>query len=598
MNPNETQNFLRAAKSRVSALKSIGRDDEYIANALLGLKNMPDDVKSIMKNAKAEGKASSIIGGLSSLNIPETNDAPSTDDDFKIDSGVGKVARFLGIEKAGRRIGSELAKFSGSHRENLAGLGEEESRRIGTGGVSNREFVGSLGNVALNVAMPFGGKALSALGKGGKVARTLASTSGKAKVARGIGTGSAFGVTGGLNEGQEGGELVRSAFGGALGGTFFTGGGVALGKLKQGLKNFRSELAGISPQIAGELKAMPNDIKFNKYVKSVKERSAEGGLRKSSPIGVAAQELEDAGTIIQKQIKKAGKKVGKVKKSVAKESLGEIADVIDEFAEDAAEKFGISITRGKRGKVVINKVAGSLRDISPTDQKRIADIYTQLNKLRNKGTLGKASDVMNNLDDLVDYSKASPFGKSNDPLEALIKTTRGKLNGKARAVSTKFASANDEFARLKDLEKFIGKTAGKDLQRGALLIRRVFSGDKSDEALDVFNQIKKATGKDLVEDAVLAKFVTDTMGDKTSKTLLAQMLEGGAERIKSRDLTGLIIDAGKKVAGARVNPEKKARSLINTAGKGAGFLTRERQGTRRTVGQAGFNTLSRTLGNF
>lgn len=588
MNPELTKAF-RAAKARASALKSVGRDDDYIADSLLKLPNMPQEAKDIIKNAKAEGKSSKIISDINEIPIADFDSPTTQKEDFEVDGKLGSVSRFLGMEKAGRRIGSTLANLDPQHRRNLESIGGQEAEIIRTGGVNNREFAGSLASTALNIGLP-GAKALTGASKLGKVgqfaSRTLGATGTGARVAKGMGTGAAFGVAGALGDDQKGGELVQAGILGGVVGGAFSGAGAVLGNYRESLKN-------ISPQLKNVLEKAPNENKLNKYINSAKARSLD--LEQTAPFGVAAKELESAGSILKKKISKAGKQVSTTKQAVRDVPLKDVGDVLSGFQNSVAERFGLNLTKSGN-KIVAKKIKGSLREISPTERNRIIDAYKQLNKLQKSGKVGGASDVVSNLDDIINYNKISAqFGSKIDPIESLIKSTRGKINDVIKGSSKELATANKTFSELKDLDKFVGSMAGKELNRGELLIRRVFSGDKSREAVDIFQKLKKVTGKDLIEDAALAKFAIENYGDDTSKTLLTQIIEGGAQQALSGRLPGaeLVGSLAKKIGGAGVNPAKAARELIKPS-----KVSQNLGGARRTLGQAGYNTISRIIGGF
>jgi len=97
---------------------------------------------------------------------------------------LSKVAGFLGIENLGKRIGSELVRFTPEGRElqrlREQGLVDEETYRdIVTGGVTNRQAVGSALSLAANLALPGAGGVLA------KGTATVARAAGAARVAQG-----------------------------------------------------------------------------------------------------------------------------------------------------------------------------------------------------------------------------------------------------------------------------------------------------------------------------------------------------------------------------------------------------------------------------
>jgi hypothetical protein len=178
-----------------------------------------------------------------------------------------------------------------------------------------------------------------------------------------------------------------------------------------------------------------------------------------------------------------------------------------------------------------------MRSIDKGDEKRILDIYDQLKQLNAAPTLHRASDVLRNVDEAVDWKKYDQALRVNrDPLQGLLRMTGAGLNDAVRHTSPLLASANDEFSKLKGVERELSQGAGPTLSRASLLMRRVFSGDKSRQSMQILDNLQKITGRDYVKEAALAKFATDMFGDEHQQTLLRQQL-GGAIR-EGRVLTG------------------------------------------------------------
>lgn len=173
-------NKRRKVHTRATALRSVGKSDEQILDSILGFTDISDGLRSKIKSAKSEGRSKQALDDLISQTGQGIETSTVQKDEFEGEGKVAGVARFLGIEKAGRRIGAGLAQFDPQHKRNLAQLSEEEQQTIKTGGVSGKEFAGSLGNVALSLA---GGSIL----KGGAKALGAKATKGGFKPVLGTG---------------------------------------------------------------------------------------------------------------------------------------------------------------------------------------------------------------------------------------------------------------------------------------------------------------------------------------------------------------------------------------------------------------------------
>lgn len=163
---------------------------------------------------------------------PETIDRVRTEE--KKTGVLNKAAEFLGIEKVGRRIGSELVRLTPEGRDLKKMLAQgkitqEQYDQIVTGGVSNKEAIGS--GVLLGVNLAGGvvaGKLLGTATKAGSVAGAVQAT--KAAVPTlgaatkvGAAVGAVGGVGAGLEQNQDAGGVIESA---ALGA--FIGAGIPL----------------------------------------------------------------------------------------------------------------------------------------------------------------------------------------------------------------------------------------------------------------------------------------------------------------------------------------------------------------------------------
>lgn len=351
--------------------------------------------------------------------------------------------------------------------------------------------------------------------------------------------------------------------------------------------------SGVTPQMENILKdTHPSELQ--NYIQTTLEHNKN--LNTPTAIGFASSKLGEAGTAIQQKLKVAGQAVGDAIKQTGTLLIGDhpetqtpyTDEILSSFNKKLENTFGheVSVASGDNTKLNIagetmkfsptdepwlSPLAGRSRTITPADQKRILEIHNQITALANDPTVSRASDTIRNLDELIDYNQVDKFGINHDPLQGIIRSTRGEINGAIRATSPAVAVANDRFSQLKDIDKGLGLMAGKDLQRGELLLRRVFSGDKSGQSLQLLNDIKNETGVDLVKHAALAKFVTENFGDASSKTLLQQALnvEGSLAGGMKRALLSPLKGATKAIL---VPDTEKYATKITQGGKYSGML--------------------------
>jgi hypothetical protein len=455
-------------------------------------------------------------------------------------------------------------------------------------GKSKKTFLQQAGDTALS-ALPF----IPGLGEAGEGARAgevaleggadLAKSSGilgkltGSTIAKGAGVGYGAGVASNLSQGKGLGESFLP--------NANTIGGAALGGLTplalKGLGNIATKISGIDPQVYTELSNMgveanPQDAKlYDQYINATKAHATN--LRATSPLTMAANNLDTAAEKINTITDEAGKAVGEAKKAGATIPIAQtdVASVGKNFAQQVSDKYGLDLVSDEKGNVTATPTQGTMLQNTPADVSRIGNVATQLNKLYAQGdsaTVKNASDIISNLNNLVDHTKDDMYGHTNDPLSGLLKSTAGNLNTAVRSGSQTLADANDRFSGLKDLQGELGTMAGKNLNKGELLMRRVFSGDKSSDVQDLFGKINQETGIDLTKHAVLAKHAIETVGSKGDKTLLEQAISGNISD-KVGMIKGILTGTAKKLGA---NPERIGRNLVKGGSKGIvkGLITK------------------------
>jgi hypothetical protein len=285
--------------------------------------------------------------------------------------------------------------------------------------------------------------------------------------------------------------------------------------------------SGITTQMQNALKnGGITTEELNNYLDAAKARVTD--IRATSPLTLAANKLDEAASSINAQAAAAGEAVGQ-----AKAALGNVpmnADAVSTIASDfkarALEQYGLNLAPNEDGVIEATAASGRTPPISTSDANRIAEAYTRIMGLTDT-TARNGADVIKYLDNAINYSRAANNGFS--PLEGLMYSARKPLDDVVRAASPGLAEANDAASLLYQLQGEVQKMAGGQQQRGELLMRRIFSGDKSGEVQDLFDKIKAATGIDLINQAVLARFAIDTVGDPSQESLLTQMLGEASE---------------------------------------------------------------------
>lgn len=443
-------------------------------------------------------------------------------------------------------------------------------------GTSQKSFLQQVGDTALS-ALPF----IPGLGEAGEAARgteaaveggeavakglpALSDLLGKtgATVAKGAAVGYGTGVASNLSQGQGLGQAFAPQLSNLLG----AGLGAATPLALKGLGALGTKFSGISPQIQKALQDSGISVAdYDKYIDSAKANAAD--VRAPAPLSLAADEMDKASGKIDQNLSQAGKAVGMAKSGLGEVKLPDISNVGQDFGNRVAKDYGLQIVQDEQGVVHAVPMTNRTPSIAPTEISRIEKVAQNLVNLQGSTALN-GTDVISNLDHSINYAKAANNGF--DPISSLLLSARSGVDDSVRSVAPDLAAANDRYSQLADLQREVKKMAGGQNQRGELLMRRIFSGDKSGDVQDLFNKIKGETGIDLVNHAALAKHAIETVGSKTQKTLLEQAIEGGVEAH-----TGGLLSGGLKMATgvARniiANPESTGRNIV--AGGSSGLL--------------------------
>lgn len=480
------------------------------------------------------------------------------------ESNVINTAYASGSQPAGKKgfVSKALGVAGKALDMFLPTLGDVKNIFEGDNKKTKKQLLGDLALSAISF-VPGLGEA-GALGKAAEGAGALAKVARGVKAVAPLAEGYGVGVAQNLAEGKGFGESIKPGFANI--------GGAALGGLTHGLikkgGNFLEGVSGIPENIKPVLSGLSNPNHYDEYINAAKARATD--VRNSSPLELAADYTKKAATGIQQKLKQVGKMVGEVKKTEGAKKLASVDPVLGNFVTKLEDKFGLKISTNKFGKgIKIENAAGRMKNVlTSADQNRVKRALSEVLQLRKSGNIRKASDVIDNLDALVDYSKKDLLGHSNDPLEGFLKSVRHDLNEVVRESSPTLAQAKARFHDLSDSLGEITGAGGDNLQRAELLLKRVLAGDKSEASRKVFDIIKKETGIDLVEHAVLADHSIRTIKDPSQVSLLNKMIENVVQEGQPTAFsTGLNLGKG-ILRKTFSNPEKIGRNLANKKGPG------------------------------
>lgn len=326
----------------------------------------------------------------------------------------------------------------------------------------------------------------------------------------------------------------------------------------------RNNIAGISTPVLNEFKNMslendPANLDLMNAYNSAAEAHASN-VRTPSVENVAAAKLDTAASQIEANTKSAGAAVGAAKQASGHLPLGDVTPIATNFANEVDQRYGYQITSNDDGSVNLTRSPGRMVDVAPEDMARIKNTAQQLNQLGSGATAGQAMDVIGNIDNGITAAK-NAVGATVSPIDGLMAKTRSALDGVLRDAAPDLAQANDRFSQLKDLTRQVNDIAGNKLQRGEMLMQRVF-GNKSEDSLKLFQAIKDETGVDLTKHAVFAKNAIDNYGSKADQSALQNIL-GEAYKGSGNPIISGIIGAAKGVAkNTFANPDTIAKDAL------------------------------------
>lgn len=293
--------------------------------------DLSDDELGRKASVKYPGAYYDIIGTEATLTQPV---APKK-------SGVEKVGDFLGISNFGKRIGSELVRFTPEGRqlkklEKEGGVSKDEARSIRTGDVSNKQFAGSVINTAISLFAPGASKGLEGTvgavkGATGVINKIIAGVKSLAPVAKqGAKTGAGLGTGQALQDEQDLSAVVKGATTGAVVGAttmpLFQAVGTAVGKT----------LKGTGKAIAGRF--FKTDKNTSKYLdKSVPQILEEKGLFGKSP-----QEVYD---LLDNEQQVIGRAIGEFDKKTRSSSATIDTRAIAKKLFDVASRYDTTTSR-------------------------------------------------------------------------------------------------------------------------------------------------------------------------------------------------------------------------------------------------------------
>lgn len=239
------------------------------------------------------------------------------------------------------------------------------------------------------------------------------------------------------------------------------------------------------------LKSTPTK-KFDEVVRLAKE--SVGDLTKPSTYEHVAQSMTKATKQLASQVKSLSEQKATI---IAKAKNG-----LQDFTKETGQ--------------VILEINRKLKD-SPIAKSFISELKNVKNKQQADSVIDKLQDILYK----ANKDMTIPSGSAEDKI---LKSILGKYNTTLKnGLPKAYRIINDKLTNrikvLNVLNRSLGEVVDGVSTRGAGLVKQFFSpaGTKTKQ---LFDYVKKTTGVDLAQDAVLAKYIGNIFGDTKTRSLL------------------------------------------------------------------------------
>lgn len=298
--------------------------------------------------------------------------------------------------------------------------------------------------------------------------------------------------------------------------------------------------------------------KFNRYAEQAEKAIQD--YSQGTPMEIAGKEGETALSKLNDLLTEAGTRKSEALKIEGTKIVPNISESRKLFDSLLDERLGISVKDGK-----FSNMPGrlSLIDGNPTDVDLAKQVDNILKKLepagstldplpKDKATLQMVNDAVDSIQGKLYERTAVGLAPINTRLESIIKNVIEDLNEKAKSIGGQaYRKANLDYKDRVEVRNILNKGLGIDGNKGAALMKQLFSPNGT-MSRKLFAQIKEMTGIDLVQEATLAKFAMENIGDVRQASLLEQVLRG----------QGLKSSIIKKAVDKIQDPIGKAKRII------------------------------------
>lgn len=252
-----------------------------------------------------------------------------------------------------------------------------------------------------------------------------------------------------------------------------------------------------------------------------KARRASKDASQATPLELVGKKAEEATLALDKKLARYGELKQKALASAANKQVSGIDNLKVKLLDLMDKRLGIYIDA--KHKIVESPGKVSRIALDPSDQNLMSKVYTILDNLDDVDSLARVDATVDAIQNLLYKRSQNALVPINSNTEGILKQITGELNGLVKKQAGEdYIRANQKYANIIELRDTLSKALGSEGKKGGALMKRVFSpADAGTKKM--FQRIHDITGINLTDEAVLAKFAMEAVGDARQKSLLEEV---------------------------------------------------------------------------
>jgi ribosomal protein L31E len=336
----------------------------------------------------------------------------------------------------------------------------------------------------------------------------------------------------------------------------------AITPIDEGVETVLKNTETISTPRTNTIDRLPTETyspKFEQYLKQAQEAVTD--YSKKNPLEVAGEQAEKALSIIDNKLKAVGQAKKEALQEVGKVRVDDaVKQTIADLNKGLKERLGVSFNN--KGGLSVSK--GRMSKLPKEDVPVLRDVFWRLKSLEKSPTIQRADDAVAYIQNVLYKNNKLTAVPLDKMTIGLLKEISGQLNAKIKNAGGKtYKNSKAYSSNLIQTKTKLAKALGVDGNKGASLMKQLFS-PTSTAPRKLFEKIKKETGIDLVEEATLAKFAMEMVGDVKQASLLEQVIKGGPSLVSRTGVVDKILDYG---TSKLTDPIGKARRIVEKSNK-------------------------------